>query len=74
MKKLPKIAKSHIAGISFAFAMASLPCLLHAQSAGENLLINGNAEADDISGWKNFVETSTTANEGAYSFVLAGSK
>jgi hypothetical protein len=74
MKKLPKIAKSHIAGISFAVAMASVPCLLQAQSAGENLLINGDAEAGDISGWTNFVETSTTANAGAHSFVLAGSK
>ncbi|MFM8830589.1 MAG: hypothetical protein ACKOHM_06235 [Spartobacteria bacterium] len=74
MKKLPKIAKSHIAGISFAVATASLPCLLQAQSAGENLLINGDAEAGDISGWTNFIETSTTANAGAYSFVLAGAE
>ena len=74
MQKLPKIAKSHIAGISFAVAMVSTPCLLQAQSAGENLIINGDAEAGDISGWTNFVETSTTANAGAHSFVLAGSK
>jgi hypothetical protein len=74
MQKLPKIAKSHIAGISFAVAMASMPCLLQAQNPGENLLINGDAEAGDISGWKNFVEISTTANAGANSFVLAGAK
>jgi hypothetical protein len=74
MQKLPKIAKSHIAGISFAVAMASMPCLLQAQSAGENLLINGDAEAGDTSGWTNFVETSTTANADAHSFALAGSR
>ena len=74
MKKLPKIAKSHIAGISFAVAMFSIPCLLHAQGSGENLLKNGDAEAGDISGWTSFVETSTTAHEGANSFVLAGAK
>ena len=74
MKKLPKIAKSHIAGISFAVATASMPCLLQAQGSGDNLLKNGDAEAGDLSGWTNFVETSTTANAGAHSFVLAGAK
>ena len=33
MKKLPKIARSHIAGISFAVAVPSLPYLLQAHSA-----------------------------------------
>ena len=69
MKKLPKIAKSHIAGISFAFAMASLPCLLHAQSAGENLLKNGGAESGDSAGWIEFPSVSTQAKEGSNAFV-----
>lgn len=69
MKKLPKIAKSHIAGISFAVAMASMPCLLQAQSAGENLLKNGGAESGDSGGWIEFPSVSTNAKEGSNAFV-----
>jgi len=78
MKKLPKIAKSHIAGISFAVAMASMPCLLQAQNPEENLLRNGGAESGtggawvkrDIDGWGNIEELSNTAKEGDYAFIF----
>ena len=69
MKKLPKIAKSHITGISFAVAMASMPCLLQAQNAGENLLKNGGAETGDSAGWIEFPSVSATAKEGSKAFV-----
>jgi hypothetical protein len=69
MKKLPKIAKSCIAGISFAVAMVSMPCLLQAQNAGENLLKNGGAESGDSGGWIEFPSVSTTAKEGSKAFV-----
>jgi len=69
MNKLPKIAKSHIAGISFAVAMAAMPCLLQAQNAGENLLKNGGAETGDSAGWIEFPSVSTTAKEGSKAFV-----
>jgi hypothetical protein len=69
MKKLPKIAKSHITGISFAVAMAATPCLLQAQSAGENLLKNGGAETGDSGGWIEFPSVSATAKEGSKAFV-----
>lgn len=69
MKKLPKIAKSHIAGISFAVATLSIPCLLQAQSAGENLLKNGGAESGDSAGWIEFPSVSTNAKEGSNAFV-----
>jgi hypothetical protein len=69
MKKLPKIAKSQIAGISFAVAMASMPCLLQAQNAGENLLKNGGAESGDSGGWIEFPSVSATAKEGSKAFV-----
>jgi hypothetical protein len=69
MKKLPKIAKSHIAGISFAVAMASMPCLLQAQNPGENLLKNGGAESGDSGGWIEFPSVSATAKEGSKAFV-----
>jgi hypothetical protein len=69
MKKLPKIAKSHITGISFAVAMASMPCLLQAQNAGENLLKNGGAESGDSAGWIEFPSVSTNAKEGSNAFV-----
>jgi hypothetical protein len=78
MKKLPKIAKSHIAGISFALAMASMPCLLQAQNPEENLLKNGGAESGngggwvkrDIDGWGKIEELSNTAKEGEYAFII----
>jgi len=69
MKKLPKIAKSHIAGISFAVAMVSTPCLLQAQNAGENLLKNGDAESGDSAGWIEFPSISSNAKEGSNAFV-----
>lgn len=69
MKKLPKIAKSHITGISFAVAMVSTPCLLQAQNAGENLLKNGGAESGDSAGWIEFPSISSNAKEGSKAFV-----
>jgi hypothetical protein len=69
MQKLPKIAKSHIAGISFAVAMVSTPFLLQAQNAGENLLKNGGAESGDSAGWIEFPSVSTNAMEGSNAFV-----
>ena len=69
MQKLPKIAKSHIAGISFAVAMVSTPCLLQAQNAGENLLKNGGAESGDSAGWIEFPSISSNAKEGSKAFV-----
>ena len=74
MKNLPKIAKSHIAGISFAVAMAAAPSMLQAQATGENLIKNGDAEIGDFSGWWGFQSMSDKAQDGANAFVLGPNK
>ena len=74
MKKMPKIAKSHLANLSFAVAMATTTCLLQAEDSVVNLLKNGGAETGDVSSWDAFQSVSSAAKEGKHAFVLGPKK
>jgi hypothetical protein len=74
MKKMPKIAKSHLANLSLAVAMATTTCLLQAEDSVVNLLKNGGAETGDVSSWDAFQSVSSAAKEGKHAFVLGPKK
>ena len=71
---MPKIAKSHIANLSLAVAMATTTCLLQAEDSVVNLLKNGGAETGDVSSWDAFQSVSSAAKEGKHAFVLGPKK
>ena len=73
MKTDAKSTHIKITSAFLATALIAVPCLNHSLQA-ENLLVNGDAESGDISGWTKFIEVSPTAHAGAHSFVLAGAK
>ena len=73
MKTDAKSTHIKITNAFLATALIAVPCLNHSLQA-ENLLVNGDAEAGDISGWTKFIEVSPTAHAGVHSFVLAGAK